>query len=95
MSNLLTVVDGRSTTRPGPTDLPLVGRHVLDEDALLTPIFHALADPVDAFWRDPLTAPIPVQALVPAPVLPEPRRGRHHLRREPIGPKDDRRDRPA
>jgi hypothetical protein len=59
------------------------GRHAIDEDALVTPIFAALRrgirrrshepareslrDPVDEFHRDPLTAPIPVQALVPAP----------------------------
>lgn len=55
------------------------GRHAFDEDAALTPIFHALTrggwrsrqhepaapppDAVDAFRRDPLTAPIPVQAF--------------------------------
>lgn len=60
------------------------GRHAIDEDALLTPIFAALRrgirrrryheparqslrNPVDEFHRDPLTAPIPLQALVPAP----------------------------
>lgn len=59
------------------------GRHAIDEDALVTPIFAALRrgirrrwhepareslrDPVDEFHRDPLTAPIPVQVLVPAP----------------------------
>lgn len=72
------------------------GRHAVNEDAVLTPIFHALArggwrgrqpeqaphyhraDPVDEFRRDPLTAPIPVQALEPRrPVLAE--GGRHHL----------------
>lgn len=56
------------------------GRHAFDEDAALTPIFHALsrtevrrADPpaptgdeVEDFHRDPLTAPIPVQAFVDA-----------------------------
>jgi hypothetical protein len=80
------------------------GRHAFNEDAVLTPIFHALqrggwrrrqhepapaaqypptsqypdarypagqhpVDPVDQFRRDPLTAPIPVQALVPSPSL--------------------------
>jgi hypothetical protein len=88
------------------------GRHAFQEDAALTPIFHALArsgvpqrrhpsaptapvDPVDAFHQDPLTAPIPIQALVAVPS--QPRRslvsdliqrsvasaegGRHHLRR--------------
>lgn len=66
------------------------GRHAFDEDALLTPIFHALTsggwqqrqhepaaehrlgtrrtDPVDEFRRDPLTAPIPVQAIAEAAV---------------------------
>lgn len=89
---------------------PGEGRHALDEDALLTPIFHAMkrgawrtrqheaaapaqapADPVVAFHRDPLAAPIPAQAYTPASVhelarrrrsgahaMPEPRSGRHH-----------------
>lgn len=64
------------------------GRHALDEDALHTPIFHALAHAWrrgrvqreqarphaewDAFRRDPLTAPIPVQAY--PPVRPAPPR---------------------
>lgn len=56
------------------------GRHALNEEAVLTPIFHALnrgggwrgrqqepparrADEVDEFRRDPLTAPIPIQAF--------------------------------
>ncbi|QJY46002.1 hypothetical protein [Pseudonocardia broussonetiae] len=91
------------------------GRHAVDEDAVLTPIFHALnrvdwrgrqvepsahereargrevpgrrhalrgTDAVDEFRRDPLTAPIPVQAFAaaaaPSPVLPTrpPRRRR-------------------
>jgi hypothetical protein len=91
------------------------GRHAVNEDAVMTPIFHALtrggwrsrqhapapeapvgADPLDAFRRDPLTAPIPVQALAytPAPsyppssrrpavgahAMPEARSGRHHRR---------------
>jgi hypothetical protein len=72
------------------------GRHAIDEDALATPIFAALRrsvrrdehvarrslrDPVDEFRRDPLTAPIPVQALVPAPARSAERLdgGRHHL----------------
>lgn len=56
------------------------GRHAVDEDAALTPIFHALSrgdlrgraerprggDEVAAFRRDPLTAPIPVQAFAAA-----------------------------
>lgn len=77
------------------------GRHVLDEEAVLTPIFHALnhsgwrarqqperthrmhrGDEVDEFRRDPLTAPIPVQAFeaaaTPSAALPAaaPRRRR-------------------
>jgi hypothetical protein len=56
------------------------GRHALDEDAIQTPIFHALArgglrqrqqahvaDSLEEFRRDPLTAPIPIQALAPVP----------------------------
>lgn len=80
------------------------GRHAINEDAVLTPIFHALnhadwprrqteaparrrhdapaRNAVDEFRRDPLTAPIPVQAFAaaaaPSPVLPSrpPRRRR-------------------
>ena len=71
-----------------PTDRP-PGRHALNEDAVQTPIFHALAtgrvrpagrtpaprgepaaDPVELFRRDPLTAPIPAQALVTVSSLP-------------------------
>src|SRR3954464_352370 len=57
------------------------GRHALDEDAVQTPIFHALARggrtrrqqegataSLEEFRRDPPTAPIPLQALAPAPV---------------------------
>ncbi|MFC4946915.1 hypothetical protein [Pseudonocardia sp. GCM10023141] len=74
---------------------PADGRHAFNEDAVLTPIFHALtrggwrrrqhepaaprqADPVDRFRQDPLTAPIPIQAVVPAPSRPmsAPRAGR-------------------
>ncbi|OZM82463.1 hypothetical protein [Pseudonocardia sp. MH-G8] len=47
------------------------------------------ADPVDAFRRDPLTAPIPVQALATTTTTTTPRRrrdrpegGRHHRSRE-------------
>lgn len=67
------------------------GRHAFNEDAVLTPIFHALttggwqerqqepssaaraersADPLDEFRRDPLTAPLPVQALAALPEQP-------------------------
>jgi hypothetical protein len=65
-------------------DRQAAGRHALDEDAVLAPIFHALTrggwrrrqheragDPVEEFRRDPLTAPVPVQAIeaqIPAPV---------------------------
>jgi hypothetical protein len=66
------------------------GRHALDEDAVLTPIFSAVRrevrpapDPVDVFRRDPLTAPIPIQVWVPAPTRSRQRRaarGRHHIR---------------
>ncbi len=85
------------------------GRHALDEDALLTPIFHALRrggwqerqhepaaarrvggqrfDPLTEFRRDPLTAPIPVQAMS-ATTLPEPSSRRQgHLR--PVDPLTD------
>jgi hypothetical protein len=61
-------------------DVQAGGRHALDEDAIQTPIFHALARggrrphqqegataSLEEFRRDPLTAPIPIQALVPAP----------------------------
>ncbi|WP_214403880.1 hypothetical protein, partial [Pseudonocardia lacus] len=64
----LRVIDGGTPVDAG------AGRHALDEDALLTPIFAALArhsgrrpappDPVERFRRDPLTAPLPV--VVPA-----------------------------
>jgi hypothetical protein len=53
----------------------------------------AQVDPVDAFHRDPLTAPIPIQALVSVPSqplrrpepnpVPAPSGGRHHFRNEP------------
>ncbi len=66
------------------------GRHAIDEDAVLTPIFSAVRrevrpvpDAVDEFRRDPLTAPIPVQVLVPSPSRSREQRspeGRHHLR---------------
>lgn len=82
----------------------VAGRHAINEEAVLTPIFHALnrvewpgrqaegpgrrrpdapaRNAVDEFRRDPLTAPIPVQAFAaaaaPSPVLPPrvPRRRR-------------------
>ncbi len=104
---------GLSTTT-GNDVVPFPGRHAFDEDAVLTPIFHALSrsgwrgrqhepaapvdvetDPVDAFRRDPLTAPIPMQALAPVQAVeptwrrsaagahakPEPRSGGRHHRR--------------
>ncbi len=63
------------------------GRHALEEDAVLTPIFSAvcrevLPDAVDQFHRDPLTAPIPIQVLVPHPAQSMEQRvedGRHHV----------------
>jgi hypothetical protein len=77
------------------------GRHAFNEDAVLTPIFHALTtggwqerqhepaaahrlgsrrpDPVADFRRDPLTAPIPVQAITASAVPEQPWR-RSHLR---------------
>ena len=67
------------------------GRHALDEDAALTPIFAALTrsgwrqrqratTAQERFRRDPLTAPIPVvSGITPVP------EGRHHRRRQPLG----------
>lgn len=59
-------------------DVQAGGRHALDEDAIQTPIFHALkrggrrrhqqegaTASLEEFRRDPLTAPIPIQALAP------------------------------
>lgn len=101
MSDLARGLGGRGGTRyPTTVDewSTATGRHAFNEDAVLTPIFHALtrggwrsrqhepaarhvpapapADPVDAFQRDPLTAPIPVQALVPVPAPASVRRRR-------------------
>lgn len=55
----------------------------------------AQVDPLDAFRRDPLTAPIPIQALVSVPSqpmrrpepnpVPDQAGGRHHYRDEPVG----------
>ncbi len=81
------------------------GRHAFDEDAALTPIFHSLnrggwrgrqqepparrADEADEFRRDPLTAPIPIQAFaaaaVPSPALSARQRNRRaaHALSEP------------
>ncbi len=66
-------------------DMQAGGRHALDEDAFQTPIFHALARggrrrnqqegvtaSVEEFRRDPLTAPIPIQALATTPAWHEP-----------------------
>lgn len=86
-----------------PTAAPAAGRHAVDEDAVLTPIFHALAGggvrdrtvraarparsgDVAEFRRDPLTAPIPVQAFAAAAapsavlVTGRPRRRAAHAR---------------
>lgn len=119
MSELVTDLDWWAATRYPVANEdwgPTAGRHAYNEDAALTPIFHALNrtdwrsrqheapapapspspshDPVDAFRRDPLTAPIPVQALgstpprrrPAAPDVPAARdeisdTGRHHRRR--------------
>lgn len=67
------------------------GRHALDEDVLLTPIFAALtrsgwrqrqraATAQERFRRDPLTAPLPVVSMTNA----ERPAGRHHREREPL-----------
>lgn len=92
---------GRRTA--GPAAGRAAGRHAVDEDAVLTPIFHALArggvrgraeraarparsDDVAEFRRDPLTAPIPVQAFAAAAapsavvVTDRPRRRAAHAR---------------
>lgn len=112
MSELLTDLDWWAATRyPNIDDdwSPAGGRHAYNEDAALTPIFHALtrggrrslqhepvaaprpadprpADAVDQFRRDPLTAPIPVQALASPPAgrprREQPETGRHHRTRE-------------
>jgi hypothetical protein len=97
VSELMTDLDWWAATRYPSADeewAPSSGRHSYDDDATMTPIFHALTrggwrsrqheparavDPVDEFRRDPLTAPIPVQP----PAAPRRRRelpetGRHH-----------------
>lgn len=65
------------------------GRHAIDEDAMLTPIFAALvrggwrqrqATEAARFDRDPLTAPLPGTAP-PVGLVPAQEGGRHHLRR--------------
>ena len=83
MSNLAMIGYG---TFDSDERVPL-GRHAFNEDAVLTPIFHALTrgglrrqrhelrsapDPVEDFRRNPLTAPIPVQALAPVPAPSQP-----------------------
>ena len=85
MSNLATTgYDTFGSDRDAPS-----GRHALSEDAVLTPIFHALTrgglratrrsdstrpadplDPIEQFRRDPLTAPIPLHALMAVPSRP-------------------------
>ena len=85
--------DGEYPGRPH-AGVPVTGRHALDEDALFTPIFHAMTrddlpvvreplrvvDDVDRFRRDPLTAPIPIPVLDDAwlPEMPARPRGRVH-----------------
>ena len=74
------------------------GRHALDEDAIQTPIFHALARgghqrqqqegvaaSVEEFRRDPLTAPIPIQALASAPTRHAPSTRERSAHRERSG----------
>jgi hypothetical protein len=84
---------GDPDRRPGRPQLRLIegerrdtGKHALDEDAILTPIFATLArrrgrpapvDPVERFRRDPLTAPLPV-------VVPARRRPGAHARPDPL-----------
>jgi hypothetical protein len=108
VSDLVTDLDWWVATRYPSAEEdwgPAEGRHAYDEEAALTPIFHALtrggwrrrqhepaappsaADPVDEFRRDPLTAPIPVQAYRSTPArrrreLPDTGTGRHHRVRE-------------
>jgi hypothetical protein len=100
MSELMTDLDWWAATRyPNADDEwgPVAGRHAYNEDAALTPIFHALTrggwrsrqheparavDPVDEFRRDPLTAPIPVQAASSRRRQELPESGRHHRPRE-------------
>lgn len=117
MSDLVRGQGGWSATRLPTADneweSSADGRHVLNEDAELTPIFHAMTrgawrtrqheqrpaaprpvDPVDDFHRDPLTAPIPVQALSSNASATPIRRsgahalveshGRHHRRRDRV-----------
>jgi hypothetical protein len=104
VSEMVTDLDWWAATRyPKAEDdwNPAGGRHAYNEEAALTPIFHALtrsgwrrrqhepaqvrpvADPVDQFRRDPLTAPIPVQAPAARSRRREqPDTGRHHRSRE-------------
>jgi hypothetical protein len=111
VSELMTDLDWWAATRYPEADEewgPAAGRHAYNEDATLTPIFHALtrggwrsrqhepaasssvadhvadraADPVDEFHREPLTAPIPVQAPASARSRRErPETGRHRRQR--------------
>jgi hypothetical protein len=106
VSELVTDRDWWAATRYPTADDdwgPTFGRHAYNEDAALTPIFHALtrgglrsrqhepaADPVDRFRRDPLTAPIPVQAPVSTPTRRRRERretGRHHRPQETTHPR--------
>jgi hypothetical protein len=97
VSELMTDLDWWAATRYPRADEewgPASGRHAHNDDAELTPIFHALtrggwrgrqhepayeADPVDEFDREPLTAPIPG---VPRSRRELPETGRH--RRLPV-----------
>ncbi|QYN35756.1 hypothetical protein K1T35_47080 [Pseudonocardia sp. DSM 110487] len=93
MSELVTDLDWWAATRYPSADEewgPVSGRHAHNEDAELTPIFHALtrggwrsrqhepayeADPADEFDSEPLTAPIP--SVPPRSRRELPETGRH------------------
>jgi hypothetical protein len=93
VSELVTDLDWWAATRYPNADEewgPAAGRHAHNEDAELTPIFHALtrggwrsrqhepayaADPVDEFDPEPITAPIP--SVPPRGRRELPETGRH------------------
>ncbi len=67
MSELMTDLDWWAATRYPNADEewgPAEGRHVYNEDAALTPIFHALTR---GGWRDRQHEPAPAPAPYPAP----------------------------
>jgi hypothetical protein len=116
VSELISDRDWWAATRYPDLDddwAPRTGRHAYNEEAAMTPIYHALSrggwrgrqheppaappaarapDPIEEFRRDPLTAPIPVQAMRPPaprsstdgyadrPPRHELNEGRHHRR---------------